>query len=63
LQPALQPLPNGLLWLLLWGCRLFWNGSLCGQGQLEQDLPVPFRNQKAAILICRNKGKSMLKSS
>jgi len=20
LQPALQPLPNGFLWLLLWGC-------------------------------------------
>ena len=36
MQPALQPLPNGLFWLLLWGCRLFRNGSLCGQGQLEQ---------------------------
>ena len=32
----LQPLPNGLLWLLLWGCKLFRNGSLCGQGQPEQ---------------------------
>ena len=60
MQPALQPLPNGFLWLLLWGCRLFRNGSLCGQGQLEQALPVPFCNQKAAVLICRNGGKSLL---
>ena len=55
MQSVLQPLPNGFLWLLLWGCRLFRNGGLCGQGQPEQALPVPFRNQKVAILICRNK--------
>ena len=41
MQPALQPLPNGFLGLFLWGCSLFRNGSLCGQGQPEQDLPVP----------------------
>ena len=52
-----------ILWRFLWGCRLFRNGSLCGQGQPEQALPVLFRNQKAAILICRNGGKSMLKAS
>ena len=41
----LQPLPNGFLGLLLWGCRLFRNGGLCSQGSWnrckEKRLCVP----------------------
>ena len=52
-EPPLQPLPNGFLWLLLWGCRLFRNGSLCGQGQPEQALPEQGQVYVESLLIMR----------
>ena len=52
MQPALQPLPNGLLWRF-WCWWLFRNGGLCGQGQLEQALPEQGQVYVESLLIMR----------
>ena len=56
MQPALQPLPNGFLRLLLWGCRLFRNGSLCSQGSWnrckEKRLCVPDYENRTCSPCC-----------